>query len=339
MPAHLLYPLSYDEAKSYVDQGLSTHDIADLKDYPIERVRVSLRKHRLKAKRRRSPNLLFTPEQEERIRSMYVDEGIGAPTIALRMDADPSVVLHTLYRLGIPRRSCGYRTYELREDFFDIIDTEEKAYFLGLIYADGSMSYRKTKLATGYSMTLALQEEDGYMVVALRDALYPNHDIPVRESRNQVRLDVSSKRLFSALNALGCTPKKSLTLQFPTIEQVPRNLVRHFVRGYFDGDGSISWNTKVHHIQAAFNCVGSLPFCDTLKQLFDSLGMPAYLSVCKHSPQVQYVIVSKQSTLIAMFHYLYDGATIYLTRKRAKYDRLMVRLNERVVYWKARESL
>ena len=70
--------------------------------------------------------------------------------------------------------------------------------------------------------------------------------------------------MFNDLIKQGCVPNKSLILTFPNKHQVPKNLINHFIRGYFDGDGSISYgiqerysvrkkqNTKRLNINAQF---------------------------------------------------------------------------------------
>lgn len=56
------------------------------------------------------------------------------------------------------------------------------------------------------------------------------------------RWEIVNKHLWEVLYNYGCTPRKSTTLQFPelSIFQSP-DLIRHFIRGYFDGDGCISY--------------------------------------------------------------------------------------------------
>lgn len=61
------------------------------------------------------------------------------------------------------------------------------------------------------------------------------------------RIQISSKTLTADLLKLGCTPRKSLTLKFPNDGIFKSNdLIRHFIRGYFDGDGSVFISMEKH---------------------------------------------------------------------------------------------
>ncbi len=330
-------PISRSEVEQYLQEGKTPQEIADLKGCHVGTVHRRLREWGLRAQKRRDPRLFFSPEQEEIVRDLYVNQGLSTAQVGERMGTDQSVAFSTLKRLGVKMRPTGgVRQYRLDESYFDQIDTEQKAYFLGLLYADGSMCHMHEKDFTRWTTTLSLHEEDGYMVEALRDAVHPERDRPVYQTRNQVRLIINSQRILEALGRLGCVERKSFILQFPTSEQVPNHLLRHFIRGYFDGDGCITWNHKVNHIQASFGLVGSQPFCEGVAEKLSPLVGPIQTHICKHSPNIYYATAGKQSTLRSIYHYLYDEATIFLRRKREKYDRLMTRLEQRVAYWSAR---
>lgn len=124
---------------------------------------------------------------------------------------------------------------------FENIDTEEKAYWLGFIYADGCVSN-----STKYTLEITLKKSDENHLKKFRsfldsDALISNKTISHGEKvYKAVRIAVHSKKLVEDLISKGCTPRKSLTLSFPSREILPQPLVKHFIRGYFDGDGSIT---------------------------------------------------------------------------------------------------
>ena len=142
------------------------------------------------------------------------------------------------------------RKYPIQEDFFDVIDTQEKAYILGLLYADG---YNNTDRN---SINLSLKESDKEILDKITKLIQPSK--PLRyintykarqkegfeNSQNQYRLVITNKHISQRLVELGCGKAKTHNLTFPTEEQVPSCLIRHFVRGYFDGDGCISGAVK-----------------------------------------------------------------------------------------------
>jgi hypothetical protein len=152
-----------------------------------------------------------------------------------------------LREMNIPVRKTGSSpSYQYRQDAFSVIDTQEKAYWLGFLYADGWVS---TKLDKFY---LTISDKDEEHLKEYRDFLCPDRPIERDRSRNSVRVSIVSKRLTQDLVKLGCTPRKSLTLKAPTEEMVPKHLVHHFIRGYFDGDGCARLSKKDTRVSVSF---------------------------------------------------------------------------------------
>lgn len=114
---------------------------------------------------------------------------------------------------------------------FENIDCEEKAYWLGFLYADGSVGSKEDKIELG------LAEKDLHHIEKFRDFMKITNKICYRESTKSYRISFRSQKCKEDLIRQGCIPKKSLILKFPTEQQVPSNLIKHFIRGYFDGDG------------------------------------------------------------------------------------------------------
>lgn len=128
------------------------------------------------------------------------------------------------------------------ENYFDIIDTPQKAYFLGLLYADGCISHTtRTSGSICYIMAIALQEDDKYVLEKFRIEMErPNNLLFIRGNDHRKAkfcFTVSGEKIHHDLEKHGCVERKSLILQFPTT--VPEELMSHFIRGYFDGDGCI----------------------------------------------------------------------------------------------------
>jgi intein/homing endonuclease len=117
--------------------------------------------------------------------------------------------------------------------FFDTIDIENKAYWLGFLYADGNVSSGKRNLI---SIGLKLSDK-GHLEKFRKDL---NCSLLVRtdtkSGRSRCRFAICNKHTKEQLVKLGCTPRKSYTLEFP---KLPHRLIHHFIRGYFDGDGCV----------------------------------------------------------------------------------------------------
>lgn len=119
---------------------------------------------------------------------------------------------------------------------FEKIDTEEKAYWLGFLYADGYLGTETNHIE------IALASKDINHIKKF--VAFINHKGKILKDDIRVRISFRDKKMHSDLIKLGCTPKKSLTLQFPSEEQLPKKLLRHFVRGFIDGDGYIGMHVN-----------------------------------------------------------------------------------------------
>ena len=204
------------------------------------------------------------------------------------------------------------RKYKIDETFFDVVNTEEKAYFLGFLYADG---YNNTDRN---SVALSLKEDDKEILIRLNNLLQPSKPLRYVEykttnSANQYRLVIANKHISKRLVELGCGKAKTYSLIFPSEKQVPKYLVRHFVRGYFDGDG---WVGK-----KAITVVSTLNFCNSLAEILNQeLNVNSYIRARfpeRKNNIRQLEINHKQAR--TFLKWIYNDSTIYLQRKYDKY--------------------
>ena len=158
----------------------------------------------------------------------------------------------------------------VNENYFEKIDSEEKAYFLGFIYADGSVSSK------GYTLVLGLAEKDGYIVEKFAECLETDYKVrhyiqntTYKDNFEECRITISNKKIKEDLNKLGVFPGKTLKCSFPTSNQVPDNLIHHFIRGFFDGDGSIKRiNTNRGYLDFTFDIIGTKEMLTGLHKIF-----------------------------------------------------------------------
>lgn len=120
---------------------------------------------------------------------------------------------------------------KFNHNIFDIIDMEEKAYWLGFIYADGYVSNKRNE----FELSLSLKDED-HLIKFANFIGYPGN---VKKDTYRCRFQITNKHFKENLMNLGVIPQKSLKLTFPNTNIVPEHLIKHFIRGYFDGDGTI----------------------------------------------------------------------------------------------------
>lgn len=201
------------------------------------------------------------------------------------------------------------RTHSMNEDYFSNIDTERKAYFLGLIMADGCVR----NVDNRYCMSISLKWEDGYLIKELRDNLESGVSVYV-DSYGRHAIKVWSKILFNDLYNHGVKPNKTGKEVFPD------DLKHHFVRGFFDGDETIYTrrNRKRHKGTVGFCCQNEGFILDLISEIENKCGFKM-----TYRPHINNVFECKTESLSkcsSLVNYMYKDATIAMLRKynRAK---------------------
>lgn len=208
------------------------------------------------------------------------------------------------------------KIYTLNENYFDIIDTEEKAYFLGFLYADGNHFTKRNRI------TIGLQEKDKHILenfnklinsnrpLFLRDKEIINKSSRFKNCQNQYYLIINNKHMSQSLLKLGLFNNKTFILEFPTKEQVPEYLQNHFIRGYFDGDGCVE--------KQGASFIGTFNFCKSICDLVkNKFNINFYIRYKGNYPISEAAIKSKSARIF--LKWLYENSSIYLYRKYEKY--------------------
>ncbi len=197
----------------------------------------------------------------------------------------------------------------IKESVFERIDTEEKAYWLGFLYADGCVK----KDSNG--IQLGLQEQDYHHLLKFKDFVGFDGSITkyfykIKKECISYKISICNKKIKSHLITLGCVPNKSLVLKFPNEGQVPNYLIPHFIRGYFDGDGCV-------HIDNKGNIVFQI--CGTYEFIRGVLNhIPVEGNINKIGNIYDFRCKGNKKAM-KIFDYIYQDATIYMDRKYDKY--------------------
>jgi intein-encoded DNA endonuclease-like protein len=208
------------------------------------------------------------------------------------------------------------RRYEVNHDYFNIIDTQEKAYWLGFLYADGYIRERKS----GNSLEMKLSIKDKGHLENFRKDISSNHYI--KESFNKVKyksgfseshmchLAMYSTNLVNSIKSQGFHSRKTFTIKFPSLN---KKLIHHFIRGYFDGDGSFSFNTKTFRPHTNLVCASEVFRSQLMKILKENdIDIKQYSDISLH-------IQDKLGNL-KFYNYIYKNSNIHLNRKKEKYE-------------------
>lgn len=194
---------------------------------------------------------------------------------------------------------------------------------MGFIYADGYVS-KKIITETEKKIGIALSTKDINHLEKFKKHINSTYPINVYKSKSfggveieYCRLLMNSDQLFDNLVAKGAFEKKTLILNFPNESIVPKELQNHFIRGYFDGDGSFKKNNDGFY---AFNLCGTKEF---LLKCQDILAKQTKLEK-RHKDNKNNYSFSIGGRLQAkkIGDYLYKNATVYLERKYNRYKEM-----------------
>jgi len=193
----------------------------------------------------------FTEEEKAKICELW-QQGYTATKICQEVKSlngrKPQTLYPILIKAGLYEKKPAndLRRYKVDDHYFDEIDTEHKAYWLGFMLADGFITNSGHSTKT-FGMTLKANDKNA--LEAFKEdlkATYPIHEYeeyhdwgngPVKTVVS--RLLMKSPRIFEKLVEMGFSVDKSHTAILP-IEYVPDELWNHLIRGYFDGDGSLA---------------------------------------------------------------------------------------------------
>lgn len=219
------------------------------------------------------PPVPIDPQLLEQLTDAYTDEEIGAKLGFARVSVTGARKRHGIQsffqktdtkcrRDGTRYPGGRYRAHIFNEAFFADLSTEPQAYYLGLLAADASIDEIRKQ------MEITLAEPDHHILEELLEHL--NADGPAVKPRRRPdrvktfhRLTLSSKRLVQDLVSWGLTQAK--TYDFRLTREIPDHLKSHFIRGFWDGDGSLGRR----HFEVG---IKSDPFARQLKTMIEEVG-------------------------------------------------------------------
>ena len=259
----------------------------------------------------RNKNLI---NNKDLIIKMYEVDRISTAAIGKKFNVTDHTVSNYLKSLGCNVSRKRSRT-PILSNYFEKIDTQNKAYFLGLIAADGSVfQCNKGKIV----FSISLIDKDLLDLLSIEIC---GSDKLVREVKRKYR-DGSSKmyeikfsdEIFTNnLISNGILINKTFTLDFPNIDE---EFISHYIRGYLDGDGTVyKFSGKLF---IAF--YGNKIFIPKLRDyLFNNNILETKYAIIDRGNHCSIHISSKKANL-SMYNYIYNNSNIYLKRKKSIFD-------------------
>lgn len=209
------------------------------------------------------------------------------------------------YKLG---KSSDRRKYRCNDSFFNVIDSEIKAYLLGFLYADGYIS-------KDGRIGILLNSKDIEILELIQKFIAPNSKIQHINYQDikrdpQVKIRFKSKEIYNKLQEFGFTTDKTHH-HCHILELIPNEYKKDFIRGYTDGDGSVRFDAYKNYFKMGITwCNGVPEILEDIKSYFDTC------SGNLHNYGNYYTLsYEKKSDIKFICEHLYSNCTYYLTRK------------------------
>lgn len=261
-------------------------------------------------------------EFREMLANEYLSTTISISELSRKYQTD---AIYQLKKLGIPLKGRGVQKMLTRTGCIKYnwdaskVETEKQAYVLGFLMADGYYS--------GFQVGLRLKKDDLMILKKIRDCF--SEEIKIQEEETAYGFVISSTVICDNLNRLGIIRHKSQNEKY--IPVLRDDLVRHFIRGYFDGDGTVfvCHNGKNQFLKCNI-CSSTKNILVEIQEILTANGIYSVINSEKRIGKVyrvkdQYdsvatmdmnrLFIRRKGDIQKLYHYLYDDASIYLDRK------------------------
>ena len=279
----------------------------------------------------------LTEEQKKYIVSCYYSK--LQKELAEELQVSKSLIGKIWIEAGLQGKS-NYQ-YHYDQDFFRIIDTPEKAYYLGLIASDGCVYKRKQKEKCQSWLRLALQSIDEKVLFMFKDYLHSNkplsHSIRHGENydTNITGIEIISDEMVEDLKQRNIVPRKTYIFETPDISL---DLYSHYFRGYFDGDGSIYFKSSIFlPSQCEINIAGFQHNLNKMQNILNGFGIKSLYIDDKRQQQNNFnlqfgrLALSSIENKYFFLKYIYQNCgNLYIDRKKEKADQFFNMIDENI---------
>jgi len=264
---------------------------------------------------------LFSHTQEKHICNQYKN-GLSQVEISKIYNCSNATISNLLKRNAVKIRSRenNRRQININVDYFENIDSHEKAYILGYMIADGNIGKNLN------AIKFTCKKEDMEILEKLKEELGSEHKISIQKyGKNSFKPDAekavfvfSSKKMKEDLNNLGIFPNKTKTVCVPKIDDV---FVNSLILGIFDGDGCFYIDERrAKRVELSITCNNFV--CDYIKSIFEEkfnakVGEQRRMG---SSSKVKSIRISSYVSVLRIMNWLYKDSSIFLKRKREKYE-------------------
>ena len=252
-----------------------------------------------------------------------------------------AVIISRRIRMGWTEDKLFQKTnfsprYSFNKHYFDVIDNEHKAYWLGFIWCDGYMAIRDRNNHISYEFKLSLSDIDASHLEKFNHDLNGNYKVKYYDMGNssftsehqEARLLITNQHFGKTLvEQYGLIPRRSDCTKI--LNSVPEHLMKHFIRGIIEADGTFckykiterGYNVDKYRVSIGTN-EDIVRFIEKHLMDNDIINITERKLYQRHEGQdgeYKTLEISGKAQTLNILHYIYDNASIYLDRKYEKY--------------------
>lgn len=317
-------------------KGKTMKSISEKVGVGVKKVRETLIENNIDVSIKRAR--IFDDEELKNIKNKYL-EGASLEDLGKEQKIRISKLRDALVEYGVKIRKRGElvnkedykksRKYVFNERYFEYINTQDKAYWLGFIYADGCINIRYSNNGNrkGGNLEIGLKKEDDYHLANFVKSVSGDMPIKYREKTlngktyESCRVVLCSIDMVEDLISHKCIPKKSLVLEFPN--HLEENMVRHFIRGYIDGDGCICFYPEGRSLDFHVNILGTESFLNSIKINLENNDIKC-ADVRLKKQNLYEINIYGHNNLKCLYDYLYLDSNLFLGRKIDKFKKALI---------------
>lgn len=273
------------------------------------------------------PRKIITEELKQEIIKYYLSQPMTMKQVEDKYELSHPTITKILK--DVPKYTkAKLNNPNLREHFFQDINEEAKAYFLGLLISDGNVFKDNTGRQASISITLDLKDE--YMLEKFKEVLQANTSVGY-DGRGCGQIAVRSNIMAEDLAKYGAIPRKSYSTYLPKISH---EMMPHLIRGIFDGDGNIMAKPDPNN-DGHNRFLHSISFCGTHKLMEDISNYSFEYLNLKQKPlvydykdrQLSELKIQNVKDMQTFGDWMYNSSIIYLSRKKDIYDNFLQHYN------------
>jgi DNA-binding CsgD family transcriptional regulator len=302
------FKLDFNTVVALYNQGMNCSQIAKKLEYSNGTISLLFKQNNFIVKKNNGRKYPIK-EREQEIVTLY-KEGKPSTEIAEQFDCVHNTVLSYIRKAGIVRsKTEQQQIYKLNHLYFDQMNSNDKWYWLGFLYADGYNNEKKSTVA------LRLASLDRSHIELFKKYIETESPIVDYDNGKKTRMDLYNQHLSRQLVLLGCVQAKTHILEFP---QIPEQFLSSFLLGYFDGDGSIWESGTTQCMEVA----GTEKFLlEYQKHLMRNCQLNQ--TKLKVSAGIHVLSYGGRTQLKRIFDFLYKDHILYLKRKYDKWQHIL----------------